>query len=51
MTIEIATGLATLAMTGYIKRHPEERSDVGIYLCEDAENYEIAMGKRPRNDD
>ena len=50
MTIEIATGLATLAMTGYIKRHPEERSDVGIYLCEDAENYEIATGKRPRND-
>ena len=22
-----------LAMTGYIKRHPEEHSDVGIYLC------------------
>ena len=45
-------------------RHPEERSDAGIYLCEDAERNgrlprltprndekEIATGESPRNDE
>ena len=34
------------------KRHPEEQSDVGIYLCEDTKRHrKIATGWHPRNDD
>ena len=34
---EIATGQSP-RNDGIDKRHPEERSDVGIYLCDDAED-------------